>query len=347
MYIQKRGDKYRFYETYIDPRNNLRRTASITLDRDTVKSRKLAQERLNARIRDLTAQPGKYAPITLKALTDAYIESKRATVKPQSHKNIVNGATTLINTFGGDTLAGNLSAYLICATLDKTGKTPAWKNGQIKYIRKLYRWAYRMDLIGDISFLDKIEKYKDNEKERRALKYMEKDEIEKFLDAAKDTKYELLVKFMLLTGMRIGETLALSKDNIRDGKIYVKENYVITLDEIGDTKTETSTREIHIQKELQPIIDQLKGDRPFVNIRYTTFRHWMQVTTESVLSRRLPPHSLRHTHVSQLAAAGVPLDVVSRRLGHADSNITREIYLHVTSQLKDRDAAILDSIRIM
>jgi integrase len=46
-------------------------------------------------------------------------------------------------------------------------------------------------------------------------------------------------------------------------------------------------------------------------------------------------HSLRHSHASQLLSQGVPLPVVSKRLGHADSSITAKVYAHC---LPDDDA---------
>jgi integrase len=39
-------------------------------------------------------------------------------------------------------------------------------------------------------------------------------------------------------------------------------------------------------------------------------------------------HALRHSHASVLLGQGVPLPVVSQRLGHADSNITLSVYSH-------------------
>jgi len=39
-------------------------------------------------------------------------------------------------------------------------------------------------------------------------------------------------------------------------------------------------------------------------------------------------HSLRHTFASELLSKGVPIAVVSERLGHADQNITLSIYSH-------------------
>jgi len=39
-------------------------------------------------------------------------------------------------------------------------------------------------------------------------------------------------------------------------------------------------------------------------------------------------HSLRHSHGSELLLAGVPITVVSRRLGHSSVAITAAIYSH-------------------
>ena len=44
--------------------------------------------------------------------------------------------------------------------------------------------------------------------------------------------------------------------------------------------------------------------------------------------RRIRLHDLRHTHASLLLADGEPIGNVSRRIGHADSNITAQVYEH-------------------
>ena len=40
-------------------------------------------------------------------------------------------------------------------------------------------------------------------------------------------------------------------------------------------------------------------------------------------------HDLRHTHTSHLLAAGVPVNVVSQRLGHSNPAFTLHIYGHL------------------
>jgi integrase/recombinase XerD len=64
------------------------------------------------------------------------------------------------------------------------------------------------------------------------------------------------------------------------------------------------------------------------------------------LRQRLPglpegwsPHWLRHTHAPALLLAGVPLHVVSRRLGHAGVQTTMDLYGWVTEDAGLRAAA--------
>jgi integrase len=53
------------------------------------------------------------------------------------------------------------------------------------------------------------------------------------------------------------------------------------------------------------------------------------------------PHGLRHTAASLMLAASVPLIVVSRQLGHANPNVTAQVYAHLLadSQLDEAAAA--------
>ena len=52
------------------------------------------------------------------------------------------------------------------------------------------------------------------------------------------------------------------------------------------------------------------------------------------INQELTPHSFRHTHTSLLAEAGVGLEEIMDRLGHTEDETTRNIYYHVTKELK-------------
>jgi integrase len=56
-------------------------------------------------------------------------------------------------------------------------------------------------------------------------------------------------------------------------------------------------------------------------------------------------HDLRHTHATVLLLAGVPVHVVSRRLGHASPVITWQVYAHLMPG-SDEEAAVTFGRRV-
>ena len=54
----------------------------------------------------------------------------------------------------------------------------------------------------------------------------------------------------------------------------------------------------------------------------------------SGLNQGLTPHSLRHTHTSLLAEAGVSLEEIMERLGHKNDDTTKHVYLHIIKSMK-------------
>ena len=69
----------------------------------------------------------------------------------------------------------------------------------------------------------------------------------------------------------------------------------------------------------------------------TILRRFQKLSTDA----GLPPcrlHSIRHAHATALLEAGVPIEVVSKRLRHADISTTLGLYAHTTKKL-DREVA--------
>ena len=55
-------------------------------------------------------------------------------------------------------------------------------------------------------------------------------------------------------------------------------------------------------------------------------------------------HGLRHTCATLLIAARVPVNLVSKRLGHAKTSITSDIYAHALPGMQQEAAAILGTL---
>ena len=102
----------------------------------------------------------------------------------------------------------------------------------------------------------------------------------------------------------------------------------------GPVKTRTSRRRIDLDPNTLRVLeqwrrdltDEMPGSTPstpmFLNTNHRppSPESFSQLFTRTVADSDLPRirfHDLRHTHASLLVAAGVPIKVVSERLGHA------------------------------
>lgn len=171
-----------------------------------------------------------------------------------------------------------------------------------------------------------------------------------------------LWRLTLATGMRRGELCGLrwSDVDLAEGMLTIASTRVVAERVVvGEPKTaagrrvlaldvETvralqSWRRVQVQERLVAgeawedqglvFVDEL-GRPPHPE---TVTRWWREsVARAGVPAIRL--HDARHTAATVLLRAGVPVKVVSQRLGHADVAVTMRIYQHVTAQ-DDRAAA--------
>lgn len=169
---------------------------------------------------------------------------------------------------------------------------------------------------------------------------------------------DLPVYFRLLaaTGMRRGESVALKWEDFTGDTVFVRRNVVEDGRElvIKDTKTnDKGRRRISIDADTMREVDSLRERQTAGAAEHHlpapewVFSHDLGVTQcrpeyvtrafkSLVKGYRL--HDLRHFHATQLLAAGTPITLVSRRLGHSSVVVTLNVYGHWRPQ-PDRQAA--------
>ena len=69
---------------------------------------------------------------------------------------------------------------------------------------------------------------------------------------------------------------------------------------------------------------------------------WYHGLTERAGLGKRRFHALRHSAATLMLAQGVPLEVISRTLGHAGYAITADVYAHVGAELLRGGAAATD-----
>ncbi len=174
-------------------------------------------------------------------------------------------------------------------------------------------------------------------------------ELGKLIQAT-EGRDRLLVMVMGLTGLRIGEVLALTWPalDLDAGKLHVR--LTLADSDKGEEplfqppKTKGSKRTIELPRELvkelkvwklkcpiteRDLVFATEEGKPFHRKAVSKI---LDAVIEKAEVKRLTPHGLRHTFASLLLADGKPTPEVSKLLGHKDSYTTMKIYAHFVPQ---------------
>ena len=151
----------------------------------------------------------------------------------------------------------------------------------------------------------------------------------------------------LYSGLRIGELCALQwndidfKKNILSVNKTIQRVYIKDKDNniskviITTPKTKNANREIPINKEFLELLKKLKtkgndyiitGSSKYLEPR-TYRKHFNKVLKQTKI-KQFNFHSLRHTFATNCISLGVDYKTVSELLGHANVNITLNLYVH-------------------
>lgn len=362
MWMEKRNGKYRYSERYVDYLTGKTKRLSVTLSK---KNDKLAFNTLQEKINAIQlAQNGSES--TFGQLVDKYIAYSEKNLKLSTARRNKFFCKSFLELYDEDILCNRITAGYIKEKLDETNKSNSTKNEFLERLKTLMRFGYHNDYIDDIRWIDKLIPYKDDSDHVKVKdKYLEDYEIVDLISSMEQYNrgkhWILLTKFLILSGMRIGEAIALEKKDVQNDRIIINKTYDKNNGIVSTPKTLESNREISIQKELREVIKEINiyyklkdiqsiyffSNRNGQYISYDAYLKYIREHSANALGRKITPHVLRHTHASMLAANGVDLDTITRRLGHADSKVTKEIYLHITKKLKENDSRKIKDIKLL
>jgi integrase len=125
-------------------------------------------------------------------------------------------------------------------------------------------------------------------------------------------KWGLLAELCLLTGLRIGEAMALERGDVSDGILHVRRTRN-RRGTVNGPKTSRSERLIPLDERAQEVFDAL--NLPF-ECSYTQARRVLDEALGPLKERGMGWHVFRHAHVTLLEQDGASLREVADRLGH-------------------------------
>ena len=117
-------------------------------------------------------------------------------------------------------------------------------------------------MLSDITFLAKIEPFKDlPHKQKIQDKYLEADQLKALLDGMNNPLWRLCTEFMALSGLRIGEVIALERADVdfKNNVIHITKNYDYINQIVTPPKSFCSIRDVYMQEELKDVCKQLNA----------------------------------------------------------------------------------------
>lgn len=199
-------------------------------------------------------------------------------------------------------------------------------------------------------------------RDRKEMSAWDEEEAQAFHAAVKGHRLHAMWRLVLAAGLRRGELCGLRwKDlDFVAGTLEVVQTRVVASEVVtGAPKTKAGARVLTVdtgtvaaltswrkrQTEERLLAGAAWVDRELVFVdelgeppHPETVTRWWNEAVASAGSRPIRLHDARHSAATMALRAGVPIKVVTQRLGHADVAVTMRIYQHVTAQ-DDRAAA--------
>lgn len=199
--------------------------------------------------------------------------------------------------------------------------------------------------------------------QRKDIRFFDDNEIERFkaiaLQRNKSGKllYTNGYAFVILiyTGLRAGEMLALTWENVDLNNNYIKVSSNIGAKYNEDMKIETfiqdstktkKSRIVHLTKSAKRYLTELKelkkpNKKDYVIISNTDTRSfsilrnsYLGICKKANIDNPQGLHTLRHTFASLMIRKGIDIKIISEMLGHSSVSFTYNTYVHLIEEEK-------------
>lgn len=203
---------------------------------------------------------------------------------------------------------------------------------------------------------------------KEELKYMTYEDYLKFIAVIDEIEWKSFFMFLYLTGMRLGEVLALRFDDLKNDTIIVNKTlYTKIKGSYSITSTKTNTNRIvkmdnSLLNQMNLYINHMKQYTDYSNDwflfggpRYlapTTINRYKHKYFELAKVPEITIHQFRHSHVSLLANSFIKEGntdatkfflMMSQRLGHS-VDVMQRTYMHLFPQSQDSIVDILNKL---
>ncbi len=187
-----------------------------------------------------------------------------------------------------------------------------------------------------------------------------------FMKHVKEERLYNAYYIMLALGLRAGECFGLMWDDLEGDALHIRRTLTVVRHELSleAPKTPSSLRTLYLSPDQ---IEIFRCQREQQRLERSTAKRWMKSNliftsnvgtplsfrnvrrrldqlTDRAAVTRIGLHGFRHTYATLALLSGLPLKVVSERLGHSDIRVTSRIYEHIHDKQRRAAALSLDEL---
>ena len=310
--------------------------------------------------------------MSFQSLYELYFEDYSKRHKPTAINTVENFFRLHILPFFGDVEISKINSYMIrewqnemLEKKNENGKLFSENSKANIYaaLKSMFNWAAKYQGLNE-NPCKNLGTF-GSKKNRSEMKIWSVDDFNKFINLLeiknkeKDGKYTdsiIIFKILFWTGLRIGEVLALTFDDINLKEKFIDVNKTIShinkKDYITTPKTLGSVRKVILPENL--ILDLKlyfskfekqkisKSERIF-NLKKSQLRYILEKCSIQAEVEKIRLHDFRHSHASYLLFIQADITAISKRLGHDNLQTTINTYSHL---YKDANKQLMKKLNI-
>lgn len=237
------------------------------------------------------------------------------------------------------------------AQIGNSSYSTGTKNKTLGIVKAIFKFASEVYGISNPSaVLKRFKATKEDNEER--MHVWSAEQFSLFIQHVDKPIYQIVFRTLFMTGMRKGELAALQVEDLEDHKLTIHGTYSSREYGVRPTKT-GAIRTISLDDKTYNDLFKLKADFKhgflFGGDAPMSVRMMNKVFNRAIENAGLPHitiHDLRHSHATILINNGVNIVAVSKRLGHANVNMTLKVYTHLLDKTEDEMMKVIDEIGI-
>lgn len=226
-----------------------------------------------------------------------------------------------------------------CQTIFNGIDKPSVKDDCFSLLNEMLNKAVKCRYI-DFNPLGAIEIKK--HKKKHGIAFTREQEA-RFVEACKTNYRGVALLVALYCGLRRGELLALTTDDIHLKERYISINKQFQDGKFVPPKTSAGYRNVPILDNLYPYLENLDlttHERLFPIKENAIREHFQNALKDSGLfGQDFTLHSLRHTFTTRCAENNIAIKVTQKWVGHSTTEMTQNVYTHVNEDFEKEEIA--------